>query len=87
MPSPYVAQLAKEKGIPIRTAEDRWDAAKKASESQGHKDDFDYITAVFQKMMGESVLDSKINKYILLKYKLENIIAKAKNKLSESTYT
>lgn len=54
MPQAYVKKLAKKKGISIAKAEDHWVKAKELAAEQGHKEDYDYITGIFKKMMGES---------------------------------
>ena len=51
MPTAYVKKVAKEKGIPVAEAERIWEKAKKQAEEEGHKDDYDYITAIFKTMI------------------------------------
>lgn len=55
MPTAYVKQLADKHGVPISTAEERWALAKKQAKKQGHAEEYDYVTGIFKKMMGEGV--------------------------------
>ena len=54
MPSEYVDELAKQKGMSATEAERLWDKAKRLAAKEGHADDFAYITGIFKRMMGES---------------------------------
>lgn len=54
MPSNYVKKVADEKNISLSKAEDYWKRAKKQASEQGHKEDYDYITSIFQSMVGIS---------------------------------
>lgn len=55
MPSALVKKLADKKGISIEKAEGYWDSAKEKASEQGHGEEYDYITAIFKKMIGESL--------------------------------
>lgn len=64
MPSAYVKKIAsKEKSIngkklDMKEVERRWNKAKKIASSEGHSNEWDYITGIFKKMVGESYLVS-----------------------------
>jgi len=58
MPSAYVATLAKKKGITNAKSEKRWKKAKQLASDQGHADEYDYITGIFKRMMGEDNVSS-----------------------------
>ncbi len=64
MPQAYVAKLAKEHNISIDKAENYWDKAKVLSGKAGHPEDYDYITGIFKKMMGESEQIDSLVKFI-----------------------
>jgi len=76
MPSPYVSQLAKEKGVSLDVAEDRWKRAKASAKSQGHEKDWAYITGIFKTMMGEEVEDET-----MLEQKLSKAVKRIEEKL------
>jgi len=52
MPAAVVKSLAKKAGVSVDKAEGLWSKAKAAASAQGHKDEFDYITGVFKRMLG-----------------------------------
>ena len=58
MPTASVKKLAKKHGMSVGKAEGHWEAAKKRAAKQGHAEDFDYVTAIFKTMMGESTKES-----------------------------
>ena len=53
MPNAYIKKLSKEKNIPIEDLEKKFKKAKTLAAEQGHKEDYDYITGIFKKMIGE----------------------------------
>lgn len=59
MPSAYVKKLAtkdksiKGKKLDMKELERRWDKAKKIASDSGHAKEWDYITGIFKKMVGE----------------------------------
>ena len=53
MPQAYVQKLAKKHGVSVSSAEKMWERAKTSAEKQGHEEDFEYVTGVFKRMMGE----------------------------------
>ena len=55
MPSALVKKLADKHDMSVEKAEKYWDKAKEKAAEQGHEEEFDYITAIFKKMMGESL--------------------------------
>ena len=77
MPSPYVSQLAKEKGVSLDVAEDRWKRAKASAKNQGHEKDWAYITGIFKTMMGESISRGES----MLEQKLTEAVKKIEGKL------
>ena len=50
MPSPYLQKLSKEKNIPIKELEKKWDEAKKLAKDEDHEGEWDYVTAIFKKL-------------------------------------
>ena len=50
MPLPYLEKLHKEKGIPRETLERHWGRAKQLAATQGHAEDFGYVTKIFQNL-------------------------------------
>jgi len=54
MPTPYLKKLVKAGKGSISELEKKWKKAKSIAAKSGHKDDFDYITGIFNKMIGES---------------------------------
>lgn len=67
MPNAYVSNLAKKHGVSPSVAEDRWIEAKKQAKRQGHDKDYDYITSIFKKMMGESKDEQKAEEKVKCK--------------------
>ena len=67
MPNNYIQSLSKKHNVSVDQLEKIWDDSKKAAEKEGHKDDYDYITAIFKKMIkgkfgiNENLLIKKIN--------------------------
>jgi len=55
MPSAYVKKIAAKKNISIDRAETLWSKAKTLAADQGHAEEFDYITGIFKRMVGEQV--------------------------------
>ena len=51
MPAAVVKVLAKKAGTSKDRAERLWKKAKKAAEEQGRKDDYQYVTGIFKKML------------------------------------
>lgn len=60
MPSDYVKKLADKKGISVEKAEGYWDKAKTRAKEEGHDGEYDYITGIFKRMMGESLTFSEM---------------------------
>jgi hypothetical protein len=55
MPTNYIKSLvAKGKGTEAEL-EAKWDEAKAAAKKEGHEEDFDYVTAIFKKMIHENL--------------------------------
>jgi hypothetical protein len=55
MPTNYIKSLvAKGKGTKAEL-EAKWDEAKAAAKKEGHEEDFDYVTAIFKKMIHENL--------------------------------
>lgn len=60
MPTNYIKKLSKEGKGSIADLEKKWDKAKKLASDEDHAEEFDYITGIFKKMIGESyVLSTK----------------------------
>ena len=55
MPSAYVGKIAKKKGITKDRAEHLWNKAKNLAADEGHEEEWDYITGIFKRMVGESL--------------------------------
>jgi hypothetical protein len=59
MPTAYVKKIAdKEKiikgtNLDMKEVERRWNKAKKIAAEEGHAKEWDYITGIFKKMVGE----------------------------------
>jgi len=54
MPTEYVKKLAKEHGMSLEEAEDKWKEAMKLAKEEENVDDyFAYVTAIFKSLMGE----------------------------------
>lgn len=60
MPTAYIKKLAtkdksiKGKALDTKELERRWNKAKKIAAEEGHSEEWDYITGIFKKMVGES---------------------------------
>lgn len=50
MPTAYIKKLAAEGQGTVAELEKKWDEAKELAEKQGHKDDYAYVTSIFQKV-------------------------------------
>jgi hypothetical protein len=55
MPNAYVKKVADQKGISVDKAESLWKKAKSVAEKEGHAGEYDYITGIFKKMIGEDL--------------------------------
>lgn len=64
MPTPYVKKMADKHNMSVEDAEKLWDKAKKQATDQGHKEDFDYITSIFKKMIGEDISIKSLKEFI-----------------------
>lgn len=57
MPANVVKSYAKDKGISVEKAEERWEKAKEQAKKEGHKegsvDFYKYTMGIFKRMMGE----------------------------------
>lgn len=51
MPTPYIEKLAKEGKGTVKELESKWNKAKKIAADEGHAEEYDYITGVFQRMV------------------------------------
>lgn len=56
MPTPYIKKLHEEGKGSIAELEKKWDAAKAAAAKEGHKNDWDYVTGIFNRMVHASIL-------------------------------
>jgi hypothetical protein len=54
MPTGYVKKLARKHGTTTRRAEGKWAKAKAAAASEGHADNYAYVTGIFKNMMHEA---------------------------------
>lgn len=61
MPSNYVDKLVSMGKGSKADLEKKWDEAKKQAAKAGHTNDYDYITGIFKKMVGESILEWTIS--------------------------
>lgn len=55
MPNAYLQKLADKGKGSIDSLEKKWNKAKTLAKDQGHEDEYDYITGIFKKMIGESL--------------------------------
>ena len=55
MPTPYIKKLAKEGKGSVEKLEKTWHEAKAIADKDNHGEDYGYITAIFKKMIGESL--------------------------------
>lgn len=60
MPSTYIKKLVKEGKGTKADLEHKWETAKKAAADQGRTDDYQYITGIFNHIIGASVSDKEI---------------------------
>lgn len=65
MPTDYVKKLAKKHGTGVKTAEKKWDRAKKAAHDSDAKDDWALTTHIFKNMMGEKSSLAQIQSQVL----------------------
>lgn len=73
MPTGYVKKLAKQHGKSTKAAENTWKKAKKAAMKAGHAEEYDYVTGVFKKMMGESGSYPSFTQFLLIENDLDNL--------------
>lgn len=68
MPTTYINTITQKTGKSKEELETLWKRAKEQAEKQGHKDDYDYITAIFKKMVGvkESIIIIQDGLFMLL---------------------
>lgn len=59
MPNSYIKKLADEGKGSIEELEKKWDKAKTLAADEGHEEEYDYITGIFKKMIGESFTDEE----------------------------
>lgn len=75
MPQNLIDKVVKKCNIDREEVEDKWEEAKNKAESQGHKEDWGYITSIFKSMVGkdcakklgwrnEMKITEKIDKYL-----------------------
>lgn len=74
MPSSYVKKIAKEKGISEDRAEKLWDKAKALAKKEGKEEEYDYITGIFKKMVGEQMTFTEFKKKLVSESKFEKSI-------------
>ncbi len=67
MPSAYVDKLVKEGKGSKAELEHKWDKAKKLAADEGRPEEYDYITGIFQKMIGASTEPIRIEASARLK--------------------
>lgn len=60
MPSNYIKKLVKEGKGTKADLEHKWDTAKEAAAKQGRKEDYAYITGIFNHIIGASTEPMKI---------------------------
>ena len=73
MPTPYVKKLAKQHNTSTKAAEGKWKKAKKAALKTGHAGEYDYVTGVFKKMMGESGSAPSFLQFLLIENELDSL--------------
>jgi hypothetical protein len=56
MPNNIVKSVSEKCKMSMDEVENKWKDAKKEGEKQNHKEDFDYITGIFKKMVGKECL-------------------------------
>lgn len=66
MPTGYVAKIAKKHNVSVSSAETKWNKAKRLAANQGHEQDYDYVTGIFKKLMGESLTDLTFKQFLIL---------------------
>lgn len=59
MPTAYIKKLSDEGKGSIQSLEKKWDHAKSIAKEAGHDEEFDYITGIFNKMIKESLNETK----------------------------
>lgn len=72
MPNAYLQKISDKHGITLKRAEDLWQKAKGIAEKNGHGGEYDYITGIFKKMLGESLTLQEMD--MLSEYKWETSI-------------
>jgi hypothetical protein len=50
MPTPMISSMAEKMKMPVEQAEGLWEEAKKIAEGENKKEDYAYITSIFEKM-------------------------------------
>lgn len=73
MPTGYVKKLAKQHNMSTKAAEGKWKKAKKAALKTGHSGEFDYVTGVFKKMMGESGAAPTFLQFLLIENDIDSL--------------
>lgn len=73
MPTGYVKKLAKQHNKSTQAAEATWKKAKKAAMKAGHANEYDYVTGVFKKMMGESGSYPSFTQFLLIENDLDKL--------------
>lgn len=64
MPTDYIKKLAKTTDKSEKELEQKWEEAKQQAKKQGHEEDYDYITSIFKKMIGESDTIKTLKQFI-----------------------
>lgn len=75
MPTPYIKKLHENGYGSIKELEDKWEEAKKTAELEEHKEDYAYITTIFNQLVG------------VKRDKKGNLIPKKKKKIAKEEIT
>lgn len=79
LPTNYLKKLHENGKGSLEYLEKEWDVAKKAAEDHGHKEDYAYITGIFQRLIG-------IKSYVLCNLKPRHAKLSAADRLSWKVY-
>lgn len=53
MPTKTIKAMARKHGVPVKAAEALWEVAKAAAAREGHKEDWEYVMGIFNKLLFE----------------------------------
>lgn len=73
MPTNYIKKLAKEGKGTVPALERKWEDAKDQAAKAGHKDNFAYITEIFQNMVGASVIPLQAKSRLIASEKIPRV--------------